>query len=387
MAWLSKNRGDNESKGGPLMSERKPLSAAEKNYLWMVSGGLCSFEGCRKRLVSSSDGALTNVGIIAHIIGHAKRSARHEYAKQYGFKKNELEDVRNLTLMCYEHSKKIDDVHTRDQYPPDLLFKMKNDHEKWVASWSEKQRKKSIALIYKKLGPPITELEFEGEPPHILLEAVEDQNKFTDMSAEGWIKAKSENDELFGIFKEKIKDRQVNVAEVFPLSPIPLLIHMGFLLTDTISLTVYQYDREKQIWVCDYPDGEQQKEHVIEENIVLSDSNELVVSVSISGHVHQKDIDDVIEKKYDLVEVGILNPGVKQVLYNKDVAKIQSRLKEIVETLIQQNNYEKIHLFYAGPAGLAIEIGRGINPRMWSEVCLYQYNFRTQPKYHYAFSI
>ncbi|HDX9590274.1 TPA: hypothetical protein ROX98_003303 [Bacillus pseudomycoides] len=30
-------------------------------------------------------------------------------------------------------------------------------------------------------------------------------------------------------------------------------------------------------------------------------------------------------------------------------------------------------MFYAGPAGLAIEIGGGINPRIWGKVCLYQY--------------
>ncbi|MBY0037452.1 hypothetical protein H7U08_12935 [Bacillus cereus] len=46
-----------------------------------------------------------------------------------------------------------------------------------------------------------------------------------------------------------------------------------------------------------------------------------------------------------------------------------------------------MHLFYAGPAGLAIEIGRGINLNIWSEVCLYQYNNRMSPNYQYALSI
>ncbi|MGE8019350.1 hypothetical protein ACQKOM_10580 [Peribacillus frigoritolerans] len=40
----------------------------------------------------------------------------------------------------------------------------------------------------------------------------------------------------------------------------------------------------------------------------------------------------------------------------------------------------KIHLLYAGPAGLAIEIGREINPRIWGEVCLYQYDASKTPE-------
>src|SRR5690606_13390986 len=96
------------------------------------------------------------------------------------------------------------------------------NHEKWVASWSELKKKNSIALIHKKLGPPITDIEYEGEAPYILLEAVEEQNEFIDFTSEGWEKGKKENEHLAIKFSERLRDREVNVAEIFPLSPIPL---------------------------------------------------------------------------------------------------------------------------------------------------------------------
>jgi hypothetical protein len=37
--------------------------------------------------------------------------------------------------------------------------------------------------------------------------------------------------------------------------------------------------------------------------------------------------------------------------------------------------------------GLAIELGREINSRMWPEIALYEYNYRKTPRYHYAFTI
>jgi hypothetical protein len=368
-------------------NDRRPLSSAEQNYLWMVSGGICSFEGCSKRLVSSTDGLLTNTGIKAHIIGHKKGAARHEHMEEYYYTYETLEHVSNLMLMCYEHSKLIDDKHTRAQFPPEMLFKMKEDHEKWVASWSELRKKNSIALIHKKLGPPITDIEYEGEAPYILLEAVEEQNEFVDFTSEGWEKGKKENEHLAMKFSERLRDREVNAAEIFPLSPIPLLIHIGFLLTDTLTLSIYQFDREKQVWVNNQP-AEKGKTpiHLVEDSRIEGEK-ELVLLVSVSGIIKLSDAEEALKRNFDYLSLTIDNPSVKRILYQEDVKSVQSRLKRLVEQLIQQQDYEKIHLFYAGPAGLAIEIGRGINPRMWGEVCLYQYDKRTQPRYNFALSL
>lgn len=368
-------------------NDRRPLSSAEQNYLWMVSGGICSFEGCTKRLVASTDGLLTNTGIKAHIIGHKSGAARHEHMEAYGYSYETLEDVSNLMLMCYKHSKLIDDKHTRSQFPPDILFKMKEDHEKWVASWSELRKKNSIALIHKKLGPPITDIEYEGEAPYILLEAVEEQNEFVDFTTEGWEKGKKENEHLAMKFSERLRDQEVNAAEIFPLSPIPLLIHMGFLLTDTLTLSIYQFDREKQVWVNNQPAEKEKPTIHLAEDSRIEGEKELALLVSVSGVVKLSDAEEALNRKFDYLSLTIDNPSVKRIHYQEEVKFIQSRLKELAEQLIQQQDYEKIHLFYAGPAGLAIEIGRGINPRMWGEVCLYQYDRRTQPRYSNALSL
>jgi hypothetical protein len=213
-------------------TKRRQLRTVEEAHLWVACGGICSFEGCEKRLIESSDGNLTNVGIKAHIIGHAKNSPRHEFMEESGYTQGDLENVSNLMLMCYDHSKLIDDDHTKDQFPPERLFKMKDDHEKKVASWSENKKKKSIALIHKRLGGPLIDIEYDGEAPYILLDAVGDQTVFDDFTPEGWEQGKKRNEELYGRFLRKISEKIANVGEVFALSPIPLLIHLGSLLTD-----------------------------------------------------------------------------------------------------------------------------------------------------------
>ncbi|KAB2371896.1 hypothetical protein CN300_01035 [Bacillus thuringiensis] len=119
----------------------------------------------------------------------------------------------------------------------------------------------------------------------------------------------------------------------------------------------------------------------------IKESDELAVLVSISGIVKNKTVEEVLNKEFDVISFEIDEPGLKKVLYKEDVVNIQAKIKDDIEKLLQQNDYKKIHLFYAGPTGLAIEIGRGINPNIWGEVCLYQYNNRMSPKYQYTLSI
>ncbi|MCM3082074.1 SAVED domain-containing protein [Brevibacillus agri] len=380
-----------KKKAKAAANTRRKLLTAEEYYLWMVGGGICSYRGCNKRLILTTDnGKLSNIGIKAHIIGHSEGSARHEFAEEYGYAKDDLEQVSNMMYMCYDHSKKIDDKHTRQDYPPILLFEMKKEHEDWVKSWTENNKKKSIALIYKKLGPPFTTLNFRDEqPPTILIEAIEDQNEFTTFTEEGWQQAKQSNEELFKRFKASIIQHRADVAEIFPLSPIPLLIHLGRLSTDTVPLTIYQYDRDNEIWVTD-----SNQEDTANDDLGLAhtvnqqgESNVLVVTISVSGTVHLEDVEKLVKMPYDHLGISISNPGVKRVLYMDQVKLIQKLFKDKTEELLAAKRYRRIHLFYAGPAGLAIELGRSIHPTMWPEVSLYEYNFRKDPVYQYVFSI
>ena len=364
--------------------KRRDLKAAENYHLWVVCGGMCSFDGCKKKLIASTSGELTNVGIKAHIIGHAKNSARHEYMEEYGFTYETLENVENLMLMCYDHSKIIDDKKTRSQFPPDLLFAMKEKHEKWVSSWSV-DKKKSIALIHKRKGGPLFDIEYDSPAPYILLDAVEDQTVFGNFTPEGWEEGKKSNEVLYQKFIEKIKEKEAKVGEIFPLSPIPLLIHLGSLLTDTVSYSIYQFDREKGFWVSENPGLN--KDIMLAVKKEIKECDELAVLVSISGYVKMNSVKEVLGEEFDSLCVEVDDPDVKKVIYKEDVVNIQAKLKYEIEKLMQQQDYNKIHLFYAGPAGLAIEIGRGINPKMWSEVCLYEYDKRWTPKYQYALSI
>ncbi|MDM5196527.1 SAVED domain-containing protein [Fictibacillus enclensis] len=364
---------------------RRRLKPVENARLWVESGGICSYENCNRELIVTTDGSLTIDGIIAHIIGHAETSPRHEYMEQYNLTQDQLEDLDNLMLMCHAHSKLIDDSHTKHMYPPDRLFKMKKDHQERISKLLGNRDKNSVALIHKRLGGPMYDTELEGGPPYIILDVVEDQSEFVDFTKEGWEKGAAENKELVERFKQTVKAMDAKVGEIFPLSPIPLLVHLGSLLTDTVPYTIYQFNRETGVWVADHPNSS--PELTLTSTKDITGKSELAVLISISGKVKHEYVDEVLKKSYDSLCFEIKDPGVTRVVYRDDVKKIQSKVKKEVEQLLQEHDYDKIHLFYAGPAGLAIEIGRGINPNMWPEVYVYDHKKREIPRYQYALSI
>jgi hypothetical protein len=365
--------------------ERRSLRAAENYYLWTVSGGRCSFKGCNKLLILNEDGKLSNIAEKAHIIGH--KGPRYGFAQEYEYTDESLEDVNNLMMMCMDHHKLIDDH--PEQYPPDMLFRMKREHEERVLSWGEIKRK-SIAIIHKRMAPPLRSIEFLETPNKMLIEAIEMQEEFTDFSSEGWKEAKKHNIALHQQFLESMKQHKEVDVEVFPLSQIPLLIHIGTLISDTVPATVYQYDREKQVWVTNAPSDMNTSivsSQVHSQFTSKTDTSKLVVSLSVSALISLKDIEDVVTQPFDLQELKIDDPGINRILYREDVLTIQRSFKYSIESLIQSGRYNEIHLFYSGPAGLAVEIGRSINPRMWPEVCLYHFNIRNTPRYQLAFSV
>ncbi|MBW4079992.1 SAVED domain-containing protein [Paenibacillus sp. S150] len=365
--------------------KRRQLSRAETFHLWMVCGGICSFDGCNERLVVNTKGKLTNIGIVAHIIGHSDGGPRHEFAKQYGYSDETLEDISNLMLMCYTHSKLIDDKHTLEHFSPNVLFEMKLNHELWVRSWTE-QKRTSLAIVHKRLGPPMVSIPQVEQSSNILLEAIENQTEFNQFDSEGWEKGKEDNEKLYQQFKDRIQKRKYDVAEVFALSPIPLLIHLGLLLSDTVPLTIYQYDRVSEYWVNRLPDNQELDPLNTSHNININNCDELVVTVSISDNISKDDVQKIL-KDFDLLDISIDNPHVKRVLFKDQVQEIQRVFKDKIEELLRKKRYSKLHLFYAGPAGLAIELGRSINPRMWPKVVLYQFNYRGEFRYSEAITI
>ena len=109
------------------------VSYPTKVYLAMKSGDKCALRFCRKPLTSTGDKANpVIIGEAAHIHGENPGTEKKPPSARY--KANMTEEERNhynnLIYLCPTCHKKIDKQEI--DYPAELLFKIKTEHETWV---------------------------------------------------------------------------------------------------------------------------------------------------------------------------------------------------------------------------------------------------------------
>lgn len=367
------------------MSKRPKLSAGQERRLWMRSGGLCAHPDCSEWLVFEDiDKTPVNVADKAHIIGHSEKGPRGD-REAADIPEEDIHSDRNIILLCKKHHKIVDG--NKKRYPPEVLREWKEDHERWV-----EQRlscvEASIALVHKTHGPPFDCMTVVDGLDLKLLERAVYQEDLSESANIDWAAAKEENEELVKLVRKQMRAEGWTRVDVFSLSQIPLLVHLGYRITDTVPVRTFQYDRKSGNWTYQRRDTDQPSDLGLTTHFNSLGSSILAIAISVSAWIHEDDIHPVLApNSYDLFRVSVKEPKIDCVLYEDEVQTVQQRFKREVEALVQHHRYTDIHLLFAGPAGLAVELGRSINKNMWPIVHLYHFQYRESPRYTPAFSI
>lgn len=246
-----------------------------------------------------------------------------------------------------------------------------------------KYNEKPVVVIHKTMNTAVNQqkllndMGFENVPVYYY--------QYSDIeidTEEGWEEHKT-NTENFT--KGVIRSLQDNVVHIFPLSQIPLLIEMGYILqNDNNNIKIYQFD-DNEKWILDSDSAEE-----ISLAIDYTENNpttkKLIVVLEISRRIKNEDIDVYIStEENSVLRFTIDDPKRYKVIYESQVKDVKRKFRSETEKYIY--DYDEIHLFAAMPAGLSVEVGRCILKSMWPEVHLYNYRRKNDPSYQFAFSI
>ncbi|HML34997.1 SAVED domain-containing protein [Sporomusa sphaeroides] len=369
-------------------ASRKSLSERDNLVLWVASGGRCAIPNCNKNLLFEEDGGLViNLADKAHIIAHSAQGPRGEISlSKFNLTDEDLDGIRNLMLLCKDHHKIVDAC--PEKYSAEMLFECKKNHEARVKALFD-DKNTSLAVIHKSMDDTPVNIKLADTEDALILGKTEYREKFEDFTSEGWESAKIRTKQFYDQVKNNVALNDYAGLAVFPLSHIPLLIYLGFLIGDKIPVNTFQYERNKQHWVGCNLNGKSRLEDL---NIEIQSrgTKKLVVSISASSRVHREDIVEALGanlENVDELHISVDDPAIDRVLYVEENKQVQTAFKQNIEKLHGVNRYEEIHLFAAIPAGLALELGRSINSNMWCEVFVYHFRFREKPKYQFAFKI
>ncbi|MDD3344740.1 MAG: SAVED domain-containing protein [Sulfurospirillaceae bacterium] len=351
--------------------------------LWARSAGRCQFDGCNKVLYKSSvTQEKVNISQRAHIYSFSKDGPRGW--GPFVLNKKELNEVDNLMLMCHECHVKID--YNENKYPASLLQNWKQKHElKVYITTGIDISKKSLVVFYganigeqKSLiqkNEAIVAMFPDKYPAHenpILLSM---NSELKDHDKDFWNTELKHLEAIFTKYIEpKIDEKDPGDFSIFAMAPMPLLIKLGSLFTDKISVDTYQPIREPQTWRW-------QEEPKDFEFILTNDEeyhHEPVLIFSLSGKVSRDRIYEVTGKGVNIWEVTVPD----NFLHN-DFMRSKSQLslfrKEIRKLMVKINEKhpkKPLKIFPAMPISCAIELGRVRMPKSDMQWIIYDQNYK-----------
>jgi len=341
--------------------------------LWARAAGRCQFNGCNCILYKSPiTQERVNISEKAHIYSFSENGPRGWGLLRRNRKR--LNDVENLMLMCHGCHKTIDLDKKGKKYSAELLQQWKMEHEYRVVTVTgiAANRKSHVVFYGSNIGEQRSPLQQEdameamfpdrypvSEHPICLSMSCSHE----DRCAAFW---ESELTHLNRVFGQKvlplIEDNQTKHFSLFSLAAIPLLIQLGTLFTDKISLDTYQPIREPKGWDWqDFPEG---FEFVIKRPKELTGKPVLVVSLSdIINH------DRIRKIMGEDVSIWVLTVPEEHIGNDNIRAKVQlSMMRTVVRKLMVQikeahGSTTPLSVFPAMGVSCSVEMGRARMPK------------------------
>ena len=341
--------------------------------LWARAAGRCQFNGCNRLLYKSPiTQERVNISEKAHIYSFSEDGPRG-----WGpFKKNpeNLNDVYNLMLVCHDCHKTIDQDKNGERYSAALLKQWKKEHEHRVLTVTgiAVDRKSHVVFYGSNIGEQKSPLQENdaieamfperypvSENPIYLSMSCSHEDK----SPEFW---KTESEHLRRIFLQKIEplieNDKTKHFSVFSLAPIPLLIQLGALFTDKISVDTYQPTREPKGWHWqDFPEG---FEFIIKEPEVTNGVP--VIVIALSDKINHERIRMVMG---DGVSIWELTAPKNHIGNDNIRSKTQlSMMRTVIRKLMvlikkKHGSSTSLSIFPAMAVSCSVEMGRARMPK------------------------
>lgn len=178
----------------------------------------------------------------------------------------------------------------------------------------------------------------------------------------------------------------------FGLTPIPVAFHLGYLVGNTHSYTIYQLHHKLNKWLAESSSPfEGYKFEIIP--IVLPKENQkgkgdVAVRIATSFNIDPQSTYEVIVNPANEFDIALTTPHVDSLFSQININAVVDAFQEVLNTYANKlTDREQIHLFIAGSAGLPFALGTRINPNIYPFVQTYQFSRDQTPKYREAILI
>jgi hypothetical protein len=162
---------------------------------------------------------------------------------------------------------------------------------------------------------------------------------------------------------------------LFALAPIPLLVLLGCQLSNKVPLDLYQRHRDTETWAWKR-DG---KPAEYEFRLLRSGTHRgnVALVLSLSGTIQPRDLPRTIDSRYSVYELTLKDAVPKTTFLRTrlDLENFRNAYQMALGTIVRDHGLaEKIHLFPAVPAPIAVLCGRELLPKVHPALAVYDYD-------------
>jgi hypothetical protein len=364
--------------GSPVYEVRK-ISLQTRLLLFVRAAGRCEFDGCNGDLlrhhVTQQDGIF---GEMAHVVAFKPEGPRGKDGKR----PENINDVRNLMLMCPSCHKHIDDH--PDQFTRKTLREYKTRHEKrikYVTSLGP-DRHTNVLILKSRIRGDIVQIPFteilEATAPRypVSSEAYEiDLSSFSDTGTAFFDAAKEEiGNRLKSFFEPGGEGSRAQHLSVFALAPIPLLIFLGTRLSNKLPTDIYQRHRDTEDWTWKNKGTPAQYLFQMRKD---GEKDKVALLIALSGSIPLESIPQSIRDTHTVYEITLdqATPSMTSLRLKQDLENFRLIYQEALGTILKKHGLvESIALFPAIPAPIAVLCGRERMPKVHPRLRVFDYN-------------
>ena len=363
------------------MEKRKKIKQNTEKLLWAISAGRC--EKCGRLIYQHPlSKSIGNFAQIAHNLPVSDKGPRAKY-KQIDVTKD-IDDIKNLLLLCYDCHKEIDEIRPND-FPPEILRLMKSDFEQFVVKATNINR--IIPTIALKYSPNlhgqrllVTGIHDALFPDKVIEEEIDitlKDSSFFVGDSEYWT---IEEENLVRAFNRRIVPAIENYTKgfinlsVFAIAPIPLLVKLGVLLSNKHNIDIYQLKKVPSSW--EWEIGKNDTDYQISYLQECENPQKILVLFSLSGDIKKDEVKATLSwENTTVIEVTTNHKPFDDFLRSKQqLEKFIQCYQTLREQLRQIGDASTmVHIFAAVPIAVAIEIGRQRNATFDLPLTIYNY--------------
>ncbi|TAK28168.1 MAG: SAVED domain-containing protein [Chloroflexota bacterium] len=362
--------------------------------LWVRAGGRCEFPGCPKVLwrddLTRQD---INAAYIAHIVADSPDGPRGHPILSLQLAK----EFSNLMLMCDEHHTLIDDFPI--DYPVDMLQEFKRKHEQRIEFLTgiDEDKKTHLLFFADNIGNRVPPIAFEQAraavlpryPAGVPIQVDLTYSPYRDGEPDYFQRRR---DEVSRLIETRVRQRcrtdGIDHLSIFALAGIPLLMHFGCEIGDTIPSDVYQYHRDLCSWSWCAP-SEQETKYIVSvpELEEAGGYRDVALNLSLSGVVHDQVIAAAMTGRYCTYKVTVPEPSRVYLRSKQQLDSFAQTMRSLFARIRAAHGADcRIHVFPAIPAPIAVRFGQVMLPKSDPSMLVYE-NHENNGGFLYALTI